>query len=508
MPSDLSLSVIVFTPAVGAAIVLAMPVRTDLHRFRVRTTALFATAIPLLLALFDLLGEVGNSAQGSIPQPSIDAPWLRGFFFQLDYHLGTDGLNMLLLVATTVVFSALVLASWRHRERYRTYFALLLLAEVGLTGTFATQDLGMFIVFFALPIVPLALLVGLGDLRGSRSAARRLLVTQSLSAVALVAGTFLLLLQTGDATMNFVTLSTVKSAEGTPGLIVATLFVAAFLLRMGAFPFNRWLVDGIATASTPVGMLLAVSSVPVGIYGLVRIAVSIEPNGALQLTWPLLALGLVTLFWGGLSSRSAQELRRIAANSLVAVGGLGILGVAIFSETSISGAIYLCFAYLFTGPLFLLVIGAVCDRSLLSRIQPLAGAAGAAPRLRLFFVLAAASLTGVPLLVGFPALFEIVVSGLAAHRFVTAFALLGVLVLTASWWRLGHRVFTVNPDNAEVVEVADSHGSEFYSGWTLAAAAVVFGLFAGYFVPYTVQGTSLVSARVSAIASATPSKAK
>ncbi|MGC2191661.1 MAG: proton-conducting transporter membrane subunit [Candidatus Dormiibacterota bacterium] len=508
MPSDLSLSAIVFVPLVGALIVLTMPVRTDLHRFRVRTTALFATAVPLLVALFDLLAEVGNSGQGSIPTPSIDAPWLRGFFFQLDYHLGTDGLNMLLLVATTVIFPALVLASWRHRERYRTYFALLLLVEVGLTGAFATQDLGMFIIFLGLPILPLALLLAIGDSPGSRSVARRLLVTQSLSLAALIAGTLLLLLQTGDSTLNFVDLTTIKAASGTPGLIVETLFLAAFLLRMGAFPFHRWLVDGISEASTPVGMLLAVSSLPVGAYGLIRIAVAMEPNGALQLTVPLLALALITLFWGGLCARSAQELRRIAANTLVAVGGLVILGVATYSETSISGAVYLSFAYLFAAPLMLLVVGVICDRALLHKIQPLSGAAANSPRLRLFFMLAAASLTGIPLLVGFPAIFEIVVSGLATNRFVTAFALLGLLLLTAAWWRVGHRVFTANPDNAEVVSVADSHGSEFYSGWMLAAAAILFGIFAGYFIPYTVQGTALVSARVSAVAPAVHAKAK
>ena len=508
MPSDLSLSFIVFAPLVGALIVLVLPVRSDLHRFRVRTTALFATALPFVVALFDLLGEVGNSSQGSIPAPAVDAPWLRGFFFQFDYHLGTDGLNMLLLVATTVIFPALVLASWRHRERYRTYFALLLLTEVGITGAFATQDLGMFIVFFGLPIVPLALLLALGGTPGSHTAARRLLVTQSLSVAALIAGTFLLLFQSGNSTLNFVTLTTVKTASGTPGLIVETLFLAAFLMRMGAFPFHRWLVDGLAEASTPVGMLLAVSSLPVGAYALVRIAVAMEPNGALQLTGPLLALALLTLFWGGFSARSAQELRRIAAHSLVAVGGLEILGVAIFSETSLSGAVYLSFAYLFAAPLLLLVVGAICDRSLLGKIQPLAGAAASSPRLRLFFMLAAASLTGVPLLVGFPAIFEIVVSGMATHRFVTAFALLGLLLLTAAWWRLGHRVFTSNPDNAEVVTVPDAHGSEFYSGWALAAAVILFGVFAGYFIPYTVHGTALVSARVAAAAPAVHAKAK
>ncbi|HUY55635.1 MAG TPA: proton-conducting transporter membrane subunit [Candidatus Nanopelagicaceae bacterium] len=508
MPTDLTLSGIVFAPLVGALIVLSMPVRNDLQRFRVRTAALFATVVPLLLALFDMLAEVPSSSQGSIPAPAIDAPWLRGFFFQLDYHFGTDGLNLLLLVAVTVIFPALVLASWRHRERYRTYFALLLLAEVGLTGALATQDLGMFIIFFGLPILPLALLIGLGATPRSRSAARRLLATQSLSLAALIAGTLLLLLRTGNGTLNFSTLTTVKAASGSTGLIVETLFLAAFLMRMGAFPFHRWLVDGLTEASTPLGMLLAVSSLPLGAYGLIRIAVAMEPNGALQLTVPLLVLALITLFWGALSARGAQELRRIAANSLVAVGGLVILGVATFSETSLSGAIYLIFAFIFAAPLLLLAVGAICDRSLLHKIQPLAGAAASSPRLRLFFMLAAASLTGIPLLVGFPAIFEIVVSGIATQPYVTAFAVLGLLVLTAAWWRVAHRVFTANPDNAEVVTVSDSHGSEFYAGWVLAAAAIMFGIFAGFFIPYTVQGTSLVAARVSAVAPVVHPKAK
>jgi NADH-quinone oxidoreductase subunit M len=508
MPSDLSLTVIVFAPLVGALIIMALPVRNDLHRFRVRTTALFATVVPMGVAIFDLLGAVGNAGEGSLPQPAIDAPWLRGFFFQLDYHLGTDGLNLLLLVAVTAVFPALVLASWRHRERYRTYFALLLVAEVGLSGAFATQDLGMFIVFFWWPIVPLALLLALGDTPGGRAAARRLLLVQSLSAAALMAGTLILLLRTGNSTLNFTTLTTVKTATGATGLIVETLFLAAFVARMGAFPLHRWFVDGISVASTPVGMLLAVSSLPVGGYALVRIALAMEPNGALQVTLPLLAIALATLFWGALSARAGHDLRRIAASCLMATGGMVLLGVATFTETSLSGALYLCFAYLFSGPLLLLVVGAICDRAVLAQIGSLAGAAAAAPRLRLCFGLAAASLLGVPLLVGFPGIFEVVVSGLVAHRFVTALALLGLLLLTAAVWRAGQRLFASNPDNVEVTTVADARGSEFYSAWILAAAAVLFGIFAGYFVPYTVQGTALVSARISAAAPSTHTSAK
>ncbi len=508
MPTDLTLTFIVFAPLIGAVIVLSMPIQNDLHRFRVRTTALFATALPLLVALYDLISAVASPGAGSIPQPVVDAPWLRSSLFQLDYHLGTDGLNMLLLVATTAVFTAVVLASWRHRERYRTYFALLLVTEVGITGAFATQDLGMFIIFFCWPVLPLGFLLALGDTQGSRPAARRLVVTQSVASGALIAGTLLLLLRTGNTTLNFTTLSTVKALSGTPGLIVETLFLGAVVARMGAFPLHRWFVDGVSVASTPVGMLLAVSSLPVGGYALIRIALAMEPNAALQLVTPLLALALLTLFWGALGARAGQELRRIAANSLVAVGGLVIFGAATFSETSLSGAIYICFAYIFAAPLLLLVVGAICDRSLLGRLLPLAGAAASAPRLRLCFVMAAAASIGIPLLVGFPGIFEIVIAGLVAHRFVTAFALLGLLLLTSAWWRLGHRVFSTNPDNAEVVAVPDARGSEFYSAWVLTAGVVLFGLFAGYFIPYTVQGTALVSARISAVAPVAPPKAK
>ncbi|MGH7609133.1 MAG: proton-conducting transporter membrane subunit [Candidatus Dormibacteria bacterium] len=502
MPTDITLTLIVFAPLVGAGILLALPVQTDLHRFRVRTTALFTTVVPLVVAIFDVMGEVGAPGQGSIPQPSIDAPWLRGFLFQLDYHLGTDGLNLLLLLAGCACFVALVLASWRRRDRSRTYFALLLLVEVGVNGSFASQDLGLFLIFFFVPVLPLALLLGLDGNPAGRSAGRRLLLIQSLAALALLVAILLLLWRSRVDSLNFTTLSTANTAQGAPGLIVETLFLFACLARMGVFPLHRWLVGGVASASTPVGMLLALSGLPVGGYALVRLGVGIEPSGAVQLTLPLLALALVSLFFGALSSLSCQNLRSLAGQLLVAYGGLVVLGVAIFSETSLSGALYLCFAFCFSAPLLLLIVGAVADRGPAAYLGALAGVGASASRLRLFFALAAAGLIGVPLLAGFPGIFEIVVSGLVAHRFITALALLGVLLLTASLARLGQRVFT--GDRAAEAEIADSQGSELYSAWVLAGAAVLFGLFAGYFVPYTVQGTALVSARAAAAASASP----
>ncbi len=508
MPSDLTLSLIVFIPLVGAALISALPVRTELHRFRVRTTALFATVIPLAIALFDFLGQVSSPGAGSIPEPSIDAPWLRGAFFQLDYHLGTDGLNLLLLLAVTALFPALVLASWRRRERYRTYFALLLLVEVGLSGTFASQDLGLFILFFAWPIVPLALLIAQDGGRARVASGVRLLVVQGLGVAALVAGTMLLLLGTGNTTLDFATLTTVKSASGSTGLVVEVLFLIAFLARMGAFPLQRWFTDAVSESATPVSMLVAASALPVGGYGLVRVALAMEPNGALQVTVPLLALALVTLFWGALRARAEQHLRRLAANCLVALGGLLLLGVASFTETSLGGVIYLCFAYLFTAPLLLLAVGAVCDRAGMAQLGPLSGSAAAAPRLRFCFALAVAGLLGVPLLAGFPGLFQVVLSGLDTHRFFTVAALAGILLLTSAFWRMGQRVFANDADNPELTTVGDSHGSEFYSAWVLGTGIVLFGIFAGYFVPYAVQGTSLVSARISAVAPANTAASK
>ncbi len=497
---DITLTIIVFVPAAAALLVLALPVQTDLQRFRVRTTALFASVISLAFALFDLLGEVGNPAQGALPQPAIDAPWLRGFFFQLDYHLGTDGLNMLLLFAVTAVFPLLILASWRRRERYRTYFALLLLIETTTAGAFATQDLGLFIVFFWAQALPLGLLVGLGGQPGAAALGRRLLGWQSISGAALLVGTLLLLLRSGVTSMNFQTLTTVSTVKGGVGLIVFTLFLVAFGLRMGLFPLHGWFIDSVGAAPAPVGMLVAVTSVPLGVYGLVRMALSMAPNAALQLVVPLLALALLTLYWAALRARGEPDLRRMGAYGLMGLSGVMLLGIASFSEVSEAGALYLAFTLVFIAPLLLLVLGAVSERAGALQIAPLRGAAARAPRLRLFFALAAAALVGVPLLGGFPGIFQVLVGSFPAHRYATALAVLGLLLLTAALWRAGHRVFWGAAEGQAEATVADARGSEFYSGWGLSAAVVLFGIFAGYFMPYVIQGTDLVSARVSAAA--------
>ncbi len=503
MPSDVSLTLIVFVPLIGAMVIALLPVRTELERFRVRTGALLATGLPLAIAIFDLLGEVGNPAQGAIAQPSIDAPWLRGFYFQLDYHLGVDGLSLMLLFAVTAVFPALVLASWRMRERTRSHFALLLIAETSLAGFFATQDLLLLVVFFWLPVFPLALLVGSGSRPGAREAGRRLLVTQSLGAAALLVAALLMLLQTGNTTFNFVTLSTVGPLKGASGLIAAGLLLFAFGARMAIFPLQRWLLDGVAAAPTPVAMLLVVSSLPVGAYGLVRVLLGMDPRGGLQLVVPVLLLAVLTLYWSALRAVGERDVRRATAALLAGVSGPVLLGIISFSETSLSGALWLAFALTFVAPLLVLAIGAVADRGGGAEITSIAGRAAGADRLKLMFAVGAASLGGVPFLVGFPGVFQVVVGSFAEHRFITAVVILGMGLLAYAAWRVGTGPFWAPGGEPELPEpITDSRGSEFYAGWWLAAAAVVFGITAGYFVPYTVHGTDLVAARVSSMAPA------
>lgn len=500
MPTDVTLTLIVFVPLVGAMVVALLPVATDLQRFRVRTTALFATAIPLAVALFDVLGEVGSAAQGAIAQPNIDAPWLRGFLFQMDYHLGVDGLSLMLLFATTAVFPALVLSSWRQRDHYRTHFALLLLSEVGLTGALATQDLLLFVVFFTLPVIPLAVLVGQGGRPGAGLAARRLLRSQLLGSGALLLAALLTLLQTGGATFNYTTLATVGPPSGPTGLIVAALLLFALASRMAVLPLQRWLVDAVAAAPTPVGMLLVLASMPVGGYGLIRILLGMDPKGALQLVLPVLALALVTTYWAALAARGSRDIKRATVYLVSSSGGPVLLGLISFSETSLAGALWICFAFSFFAPLAVLVAGAVADRGGAAALEHLRGRAAGSERLRMLFLCAAAALLGVPLLAGFPGIFQVLVGSFVAHRYVTALMVFGLVVLGVAAFRLVTAVFWGVPAEDDLPQLADAHGSELYAGWWLAAALVTFGLCAGYFIPYTVHGTDLVAARVSSMA--------
>ncbi len=499
-PPDITLSIIVFAPLVGAGIIAALPVATDLQRFRVRVTALGAALVSVLVAGFDFFGVLASAGQGGIAQPVEQTGWIPGIPVPIGYHLGGDGLNFPLLFVASVLLLVLVLASWRVRDRVRLHFGLLLLSGVGLLGCLAAYDLGLLLLFFLWPVAPVAFLVRLGGGPRAAVAARRLLVSW-LGSSGLLAIAALLLATRGGHTLNLSTLTTLLTLpRGVPTGVFA-LVVAACILRMGLVPAHLPVIDAASTGGTPIAMLTVATGLLTGGYTLVRVALDTAPVGADHLATPLLGLAILTMLWGAVGAYAVQELRRLVAYVVVSVGGLVVLGLVGYSETSIAGALYLLLAASLALPLLLLVAGALVHRTGGRRLSDLGGCGAPAPRLSLLWIFGAAGVVGIPLLAGFPALVQVLVGTFPAHRFGAALGCLALLILGAALWRAGSRAF-LGPPGENVERLRDAEGSELYAGAVLVAFLLLFGLGAGRFLPYMVNGTDLVSGRLAAEAPA------
>ena len=498
-PPDVSLSLVIFAPLVGAAIIWALPVRTDLERFRVRVTALAFALIPALIAPYEFLANVAVPTQGALPNPVVNATWVGGFLVTLAYHIGTDGVNSLPLTVTTVAFPIVVLASWRQRARPRLYFSLLLLIEVGVVGALAARDLGLFCVFYLWPALPASLLLGVFGGDGARRAARRLLAVWLLGGACLVAGALLLAVRTGRHTFSLTALTTPLVLPRGVGAAVFLLLLAAALARMATVPLHTWFVDALGQASPPVGMAILLSSVPVGGYTLIRVAENAAPLAALHLATPVLALALLSVFWGALGAYGERDLRRLVAYAVVSLGGDVVLGAVGFSETSLAGSLYLGAAVGLGGGLLLLVAGGLAERQRLLRLASLRGCAPRTPRLFALWVAGIATVAGVPVLAGFPGLYQVFLGTFPGDPRGVAAAVLGLLLLGVALWRAAGRTFLGAADEG-LERLRDAEGSEWYAGVALVVTLLVFGVAAGRFLGYSVNGTDLISGRVAAVA--------
>ncbi|HUY60816.1 MAG TPA: proton-conducting transporter membrane subunit, partial [Candidatus Dormibacteraeota bacterium] len=496
---DVTLSLVIFAPLVGAAVIWALPARTDLERFRVRVTALAFTLIPALIATYEFLGNVAVPTQGALPQPLVNATWVGGFLVSLGYHIGTDGVNSLPLTATAIAFPILVLASWRQRARPRLYFSLLLLIEVGVVGDFAARDLGLFLIFYLWPAVPASLLLGVFGGEGAHRAARRLLAVWLLGGACLFAGALLLAVRSGRHTFSLTALTTPLALPRGVGAAVFLLLLAAALARMALVPLHTWFVDALGTASPAVAMAILLSSVPVGGYTLIRVAENAAPLAAFHLATPVLAVALLSVFWGALGAYGERDLRRLVGYAVVSLSGDVALGAVGFSETSLAGSLYLCVAIALGGGLLLLVAGALAERQRVLRLASLRGCAPRAPRLFALWVVGMATAAGLPLLAGFPGLYQVFLGTFPGDPLGVAAALLGLLVLTIALWRGAGRTFLGTPDEG-LERLRDAEGSEWYAAMALVVTLVVFGVVAGRFLGYSVNGTDLIAGRVAAVA--------
>ena len=392
------LTIVTFLPLVGAVAVAVLP--ASAARPVALGFALATWVVSLVLLVAYLPQDAGF-------QYTETADWIP--FFGIQYKVGADGLSVALVVLTTTLSWISILASFTPiQTRIKEYMVSFLVLEVGMIGVFLALDLFLFYIFWEIVLVPMYLIIGIwGGANRIYATIKFVLYTlvgSLLMLVAILATAYAYQATTGSwvGAFDFETLRTFATTPGSGfadalqiGAFIA--FFLAFAIKVPMFPFHTWLPDAHTEAPTAGSVILAAIMLKLGAYGFIRFAVPLFPDAAQTFAPVIIVLSLIAIIYGAIVALVQPDLKRLVAYSSVSHMGFVTLGLFVFTQQGIQGAILQMINHgLITGALFLLV-GVIYERTHDRTIAKMGGLAAKMPvyvAVFGFFVFASGGLPG------------------------------------------------------------------------------------------------------------------
>jgi NADH-quinone oxidoreductase subunit M len=416
------LTVTIFLPLLGAlGLVLVPGDERGQHRGIAFTLSLVTFALSLgLWAGFDV------SAGAPEFQFEVNQPWVGAL--GIGYHVGLDGVALLLVMLTTVLMPIVVLSTWSAvQERVKEFMITLLVLETAMIGTFAALDLVLFYVFWEALLVPMYLLIGVwGSTNRLYATVKFFVYTFAASVLMLIAILYVFFHDGG--TFDYVQAR--QNLQVTPDAArwLFLAFAVAFAVKVPMFPLHTWLPDAHTEAPTAGSVILAGVLLKMGTFGFFRYALPLFPEAALHFRPWIAAVAVIGILYGALMSFVQTDMKRLVAYSSVSHLGFVMLGMMALSAEGLTGSVYQMLNHgVSTGALFLLV-GFLYERRHTRLISEYGGLAKRVPFLAAAFVIVTLSSIGLPGTNGFVGEF-LILSGtwLSFLEKSAVFATLGAL---------------------------------------------------------------------------------
>ena len=488
---DWALTLAVFVPLVGMALVLTIP---KAQETAIKATALMTAVLTGVVGV-GILTQFDYHHSGKL-QFQANEPWID--VIKSRFHVGIDGIALPLLILSMLVVILCIIYSWNHFPKPhnpKAFLALILLLEVGMNGTFVAQDLILFFIFFELVLLPMFFMIGVwGGPNREYASIKFFLFTLFGSALMLV-GFLALFFVSKQQTFDMVTLSKFAGSgisTGTQSLIFGGLFLG-FAIKVPMFPFHTWLPDAHTEAPTVGSVLLAAIMLKLGTYGFIRIALPILPEAAKDWAPWIGLLAVIGIIYGSLACLAQRDMKRLIAFSSVAHMGFVMLGIATLTDFGMNAAVFGMVAHgLITGMLFF-VAGSVQERYETREMSRLGGLLTQAPKLGWILGFSAMASLGLPGLAGFWGEFPAILSSYSPAK--TAAGLLGSgnlwtfrtfmviaaigTVLAAGYllWMLQRVAFGKVKAEFEGAHIHDVHVSEWIAWAPMLALIVALGIY-------------------------------
>ena len=472
------LSLLIWVPVAGGVLVLAAGDRSPSWARRLAllvSVAVFLLSIPLYTGF--------NTATDKMQFVEY-APWITSF--NINYHLGVDGISMPLILLTTFSTVLVVIAGWEVIQyKVAQYMAAFLIMEGLMIGVFSALDAILFYVFWEGMLIPMFLIIGIwGGPRRVYATLKFFLYTFLGSVFMLVA---LIYMYYKSGSFDILTFQGMK-LDMTQQILIFLAFLLAFAVKVPMWPVHTWLPDAHVEAPTGGSVILAAILLKIGAYGFLRFSLPITPDASRELDWLIIGLSLIAVVYISLVALVQEDMKKLIAYSSIAHMGFVTLGFfivfAIFDKTGsmqgaamgVEGGLVQMISHGFISAALFLCVGVLYDRLHSRQIADYGGVVNTMPAFAAFMVLFAMANAGLPGTSGFVGEFMVILSSFKAN-FWFAFLVATMLILGAAYslW-LVKRVVFGKVGNDKVASLTDINVREFVVLGALALMVLAVGV--------------------------------
>ena len=463
------LSLAIWVPILGGLLVLATGSDRNAPLARMLAFAVavagFVVTIPLYTGF-----DTTTSAMQFVELTS----WVPRF--NINYHLGVDGLSVLFVLLNAFITILVVMAGWQViREKVAQYMAAFLIMSGLMNGIFSALDGVLFYVFFEASLIPLYLIIGIWGGANRVYAAIKFFLYTLLGSLLMLIALLYLFMQSGGSFSILDWHQLPLPIE--PQILIFLAFLIAFGVKVPMWPVHTWLPDAHVEAPTGGSVVLAAIALKLGAYGFLRFSLPIVPDAAHQLAPLVITLSLIAVVYIGFVALVQADMKKLVAYSSISHMGFVTLGFFMFNPLGVEGALVQMISHGFVSGAMFLCIGVLYDRMHSRQIADYGGVVNTMPKFAAFFMLFTMANSGLPATSGFVGEFMVVL-GAVQYNFWIGFVAATTLILGAAYslWMYKRVVFG-KIANKHVAELEDINGREFAFLAILAACVLAMGLY-------------------------------
>jgi NADH-quinone oxidoreductase subunit M len=483
------LSIVAFWPLVGMFVLFIIPKeKTTAIKWWANLVVLsgFVISLPLWF-WFDF----DNSDH---MQYVVNVPWIQTL--GANFHVGIDGISLLLVMLTTLIGPLAVLSSWDAIQvRVKEYYAFMLLLQAGMLGVFISLDFFLFYVFWEVMLVPMYFLIGVWGGPRKLYAAIKFFLYTLVGSVLMLLGILALYFAYPQIAAAHPEIASNPDFGSMPTFNVLALhaigpylpeslqwwvflaFFVGFAIKVPMFPFHTWLPDAHVEAPTAGSVILAAVLLKMGTYGFLRFSIPILPKATVEFVPMMIALAIIAIIYGALVAMMQPDMKKLVAYSSVSHMGFVMLGMFALNPNGLNGSIIQQINHgISTGALFL-IVGIIYERRHTREIAQLGGLSSVMPMYAVVFLIMTMSSIGLPLLNGFIGEFTIMAGALQKNLWWAVAGGAGIVLGAAYMLWLYQRTMFGKLDNPANQNLPDLNWREWATVLPLIVMAFWIGLY-------------------------------